>query len=157
VRALYQVVTRSSVVRAGAPVFAGTRVPVKALMDHLDKGGDVDAFLARNPTVPRDSVLAACALGLEALVTKVPLDPPATQRSLLPRIDRTGAIVNAEDLSAYHVTGRRVLCPSCRTLVFKSWPEGWDSHAARRCRGLKAGDSATRKAEFKRRYEHLFR
>ena len=67
-------------------------------------------------------------------------------------LDRT-----VEALTQGKVVGRRVRCPACRTLVFKSWPEGWDSHAAKRCRGLKGRDEGARKAEFKRRYEPLFR
>jgi uncharacterized protein (DUF433 family) len=156
-RAPHQIVTRAADVRRGEAVFAGTRVPVRALIDHLDRGGDLDAFLARHPGLPRDLVLAACALGLEALAKALPVEPAAVQRSLLPRTDRAGVIVNAEELAAGQVIGRRVLCPACRTLVFRSWPGGWDAHAATRCRGLTARTAADRKAEFKRRYETLFR
>ena len=156
-RALHHVMTRSPRIRGGAPVFTGTRVPVRALMEHLDKGGDVDGFLRKFRDVPRDAVFAACALGLEVLVMQVPLDQEPEQESLLPRTDRSGAIVNAEALRANQVVGRRVRCPACRTLVFKAWPEGWDSHAARRCRGLMAQGAEARKAEFKRRFEPLFR
>jgi len=155
-RALYQVITRTAGVRRVA-VFAGTRVPVRTLMDHLDKGGDLETFLARYPAVPRDLALAACALGLEALLAQATLDPGPAQRSLLPRVDGGGAIVNAEELTAHLVVGKRVLCPACRALVFKSWPEGWDRHAERRCRGLSHGPEAARKGEFKSRYQHLFR
>jgi uncharacterized protein (DUF433 family) len=157
VRALHQVVARSADVRRGAAVFVGSKVPVRALIEHLDKGGDVDGFLARQLTVSREVVLAACALGLEALVTQAPLEPVAAQRSLLPRLDRAGVIVNAEELSAGLVVGKRVLCPACRTLRFRSWPEGWDSHAATRCRGLSGSEPRARKSEYKRRYGHLFR
>lgn len=156
-RALYQVITRASDVRRGAAVFAGTRVPVKTLIDHLDRGGSLDDFLERNPQLVRETVLAACALGLETLVATVPLEPAIEQGSLLPRVDPDGAIVNALELGAGQVVGRRVLCPACRSLVFRAWPEGWDGHAARKCRGLKAREPGPRKAEFKRRFEHLFR
>ncbi|MBL8988955.1 MAG: DUF433 domain-containing protein [Gemmatimonadetes bacterium] len=156
-RALYQVISRAPGVRRGVAVFAGTRVPVKSLIDHLDRGGSIDEFLQRNRDLPRDTLLAACALGLESLVATVPLEPAVTQASLLPRTDAAGVIINPEELGARAVVGRRVRCPACRTLVFKSWPEGWDGHAARKCRGLKARDEASRKAEFKRRYEYLFR
>lgn len=156
-RPLYQVVTRAPGIRRGAAVLAGTRVPVKALIDHLDRGGTIAEFADRYPGVPPDQVLAACALGLEALVATVPLESVAEQGSLLPRINANGAVTNALELSAGQVVGRRVLCPACRTLVFRSWPEGWDSHAAQRCRGLRGKDAPARKAEFKRRFEHLFR
>lgn len=156
-RALHQVVTRTVGVRRGAAVFAGTRVAVRALMDHFDRGGELEGFLTKYPAVSRDVALAACALGLEALGESVPLDPAPPQRSLLPRLDPTGVIQNAEELAGTQVIGKRVVCPACRGLVFKSWPEGWDSHAERRCRGLSAKDGDGRKAEFRRRYGYLFR
>ncbi len=156
-RALHQVVTRSPGVRRGTAVFAGSRVPIKALIDHLDRGGSLDDFQRRNPQVHRDILNAACALGLEALAGAATAETVIEQASLLPRIDPGGAIVNAEELVASVVVGRQVRCPACRTLVFKSWPEGWDAHAARRCRGLLGKEERTRKAEFKRRYQHLFR
>ena len=156
-RALHQVVTRAPSVRRGTAVFAGSRVPVKALIDHLDRGGSLDEFARRYPQISRDTINAACALGLEALTAAVPLEVVVEQASLLPRTGEHDAIVNGEELSASVVVGRKVRCPACRTLVFKSWPEGWDAHAARRCRGLVGKDERTRKAEFKRRYQHLFR
>lgn len=156
-RAPHQVITRAAGIRRGAAVFAGSRVPVKALIDHLDRGDTLEEFLARNPGLDRGTVLAACALGLETLVTAVPLEPAVEQGSLLPRTDVDGAIINALELGAPQVVGQRVLCPACRTLVFRAWPEGWDSHAARRCRGLTASGPEARKAEFKQRFEHLFR
>ena len=156
-RALHLVVTRAAGVRRGAAVFAGTRVAVRDLIEHLDRGGDLSSFLQRNPSLPPALALEACALGLEALAAQVPLDPPETQRSLLPRLDQKGAIINAEELTAPQVIGRRVLCPGCRALVFRSWPEGWDGHAAHRCRGLAGADPKARKLEFKRRFQTLFR
>ena len=156
-RAPYQVITRTAEVRRGTAVFAGSRVPVRTLIDHLDRGGALEEFLQRTPQLDRETVLAACALGLETLIGTVPIEPAVEQGSLLPRFDQDGAITNALELGAAQVVGRRVLCPGCRTLVFRSWPEGWDGHAARRCRGLKAREPEARKVEFKRRFEHLFR
>ncbi len=156
-RALHQVVTRAPGVRRGTAVFAGSRVPLKALIDHLDRGGSLDDFQRRNPEVDRNILNAACALGLEALAGAAPLETVIEQASLLPRTAPDGAIINAEELVASVVVGRRVRCPACRTLVFKSWPEGWDAHAGRRCRGVVGKDERSRKAEFKRRYQHLFR
>ncbi len=154
---LHQVMVRTPSVRRGVPVFAGTRLPVSKLIDHLDRGGTVADFLERYPQVSREIANAACALGLEALIVTVPLEPVVEQASLLPRVNGAGVIINAEELGSGQVVGRRVRCPACRGLTFKSWPEGWDSHVAKRCRGLKGRDEAARKVEFKRRYEHLFR
>ncbi|MEZ4455061.1 MAG: DUF433 domain-containing protein [Gemmatimonadales bacterium] len=156
-RALHEVMTRTRGTRQGGAVFAGTRVSVKQLIDHLDRGGTVADFLARYPQLEPDQVAQALALGLEALVARVPVDPLPAQASLLPRTDKRGVILNPEELTAALVVGRTVRCPACRDLVFESWPEGWNAHAARRCRGLRSTGPAGRQAEFKRRFEHLFR
>lgn len=155
-KALHEVVVRHPRVRGGAPVFAGTRVAVRTLLEHLDRGGNLGEFVARHPQVTIEQAAAACALGLEALLSSVPLESAEEQASLLPRTTAAGVIINPEELGARQVVGRKVRCPACRSLVFKAWPEGWDSHAARRCRGLKSKDEAARKAEFKRRYDSLF-
>lgn len=42
----------------GTPCFAGTRVPVKSLFDHLKLGYSVDEFLQQFPTVKREQVSA---------------------------------------------------------------------------------------------------
>ena len=40
----------------GTPVFEGTRVPVKTLLDYLKAGDRVDDFLEDFPTVTREQV-----------------------------------------------------------------------------------------------------
>lgn len=52
------IVTSSPDVMSGTPVFAGTRVPVRTLMDYLEGGETIDDFLAGFPTVARDQVIA---------------------------------------------------------------------------------------------------
>lgn len=42
----------------GTPCFAGTRVPVRSLFDHLKLGYTVDGFLEQFPTVKREQVEA---------------------------------------------------------------------------------------------------
>ena len=42
----------------GEPVFRGTRVPARALLDYLTTGETVDAFLDQYPTVIREQVTA---------------------------------------------------------------------------------------------------
>ena len=51
-------VTSSPDILSGAPVFAGTRVPVQALIDYLEGGETIDDFLAGFPTVKQDQVVA---------------------------------------------------------------------------------------------------
>jgi uncharacterized protein (DUF433 family) len=156
-RALHQVVVRTREVRNGQPVFAGSEVPVRWLLEHLDHGKELDSFLTAHPGLKAEVVQQALALGLEALLQEIPPEPRPQQRSLLPRVDAAGVIINAEELSVGQVVGKRVRCPACRMLVFRSWPEGWDAHAGMRCRGINGSDPEARKAEFKRRYGQLFR
>jgi uncharacterized protein (DUF433 family) len=42
----------------GSPCFAGTRVPVQALIDRLETGHAVDDFLEGFPTVTRQQAFA---------------------------------------------------------------------------------------------------
>ena len=42
----------------GTPVFAGTRVPIQTLLDYLEAGETIDAFLEGFPTVTREQVIA---------------------------------------------------------------------------------------------------
>jgi uncharacterized protein (DUF433 family) len=52
------VVTSSSDIMSGTPVFVNTRVPVQTLIDYLEGGDSIDDFLEGFPTVSRDLVIA---------------------------------------------------------------------------------------------------
>lgn len=52
------IVTSSPDILSGASVFAGTRVPVQALIDYLEGGETIDDFLTGFPTVRRERVVA---------------------------------------------------------------------------------------------------
>ncbi len=52
------IVTSSPEILSGTPVFAGTRVPVQALIDYLEGGETIDDFLTGFPTVRREQVVA---------------------------------------------------------------------------------------------------
>jgi uncharacterized protein (DUF433 family) len=52
------IITSSLDIPSGTPVFAGTRVPVQALIDYLQGGETIDDFLAGFPTVRREQVVA---------------------------------------------------------------------------------------------------
>ena len=54
------VVSRNPDVMGGAPVFAGTRVPVQTLFDYLEAGNSIDEFLQGFPSVKREQVIAFC-------------------------------------------------------------------------------------------------
>ena len=57
-----ELVTRSEDVAWGAPVIAGTRVPVETLFAYLERGKTVDDFLEQFPTVSRDKAIAILEL-----------------------------------------------------------------------------------------------
>ena len=44
-------------VMSGAPVFRGTRVPIRTLFDYIADGNDIDEFLDSFPTVKKEQVL----------------------------------------------------------------------------------------------------
>lgn len=52
------IVSRSPDVMGGTPVFSGTRVPVQTLLDYLEAGESIDAFLTGFPSVTREHVIA---------------------------------------------------------------------------------------------------
>ncbi len=54
-------------VMSGTPVFRGTRVPVKNLLDYLAAGDSLDEFLEQFPTVKREQAVALIELA-EALL-----------------------------------------------------------------------------------------
>ena len=64
--------TRESVVRCdrdvlgGTPVFAGTRVPVKNLLDYLAAGDSLDHF----PSVTREQAVAALEVAKDLLTSR---------------------------------------------------------------------------------------
>jgi uncharacterized protein (DUF433 family) len=43
---------------SGTPVFVGTRVPVQALLDYLEEGDTLDAFLDSFPSVTRQQAIS---------------------------------------------------------------------------------------------------
>jgi len=66
----HEVVTSSPDILSGAPVFAGTRVPVQVLVDYLEGGATLDDFLAGFPTVRREQVLAFLREATARIVAK---------------------------------------------------------------------------------------
>lgn len=62
------VIIRDPEILSGMPVFAGTRVPAKNLIDYLEHGRSVDEFLDDFPTVRRDLVIAALEEVKEILI-----------------------------------------------------------------------------------------
>jgi uncharacterized protein (DUF433 family) len=53
------VVSRDPDVLGGTPVFTNTRVPVQTLLDYLEDGQSLQAFLDDFPSVSREQAVAA--------------------------------------------------------------------------------------------------
>ena len=64
------IITSSPDILSGTPVFAGTRVPVRALIDYLEGGETIDEFLAGFPTVKREQVVAFLEEAAARMTTK---------------------------------------------------------------------------------------
>ena len=65
----HTVISRSPDVMSGAPVFAGTRVPVQSLLDYLAGGHPLEEFLEDFPTVRREQALELLQKLKESLAT----------------------------------------------------------------------------------------
>lgn len=61
------VIERSPDILGGTPVFRGTRVPVRTLIDYLEAGDRLEDFLGDFPTVSREQAVAVLQLAKEAL------------------------------------------------------------------------------------------
>lgn len=62
-----QVIHSDPEVLGGVPVFVGTRVPIKTLLDYLEAGDTLDEFLDHFPSVSREQAIAALELAKEML------------------------------------------------------------------------------------------
>jgi uncharacterized protein (DUF433 family) len=54
-------------VLGGAPVFAGTRVPLRALIDYLEAGDSLNDFLDDFPSVTREQAVTALEQAAELM------------------------------------------------------------------------------------------
>ncbi|MFN9537318.1 MAG: DUF433 domain-containing protein [Pseudanabaena sp.] len=52
-----QLIVRDPEILSGIPVFKGTRVPVKNLVDYLEAGDSLEEFLDDFPTVQKEKVV----------------------------------------------------------------------------------------------------
>ena len=66
---LESIVTVDPDVMSGTPVFAGTRVPVKNLLDYLAAGDPLERFLDHFPSVRREQAVAALEIAADLLRT----------------------------------------------------------------------------------------
>lgn len=50
-------ISKDADILGGTPVFSGTRVPVRILMEYLEAGDSINEFLDNHPTVSRSQVV----------------------------------------------------------------------------------------------------
>lgn len=68
-----ELVSISPDVMSGAPVFRGTRVPVRTLLDHLEVS-DLETFLHDFPTVTRGQAVRFIELATDVALTELYAD-----------------------------------------------------------------------------------
>jgi uncharacterized protein (DUF433 family) len=61
------VVHSDPAILGGTPVFKGTRVPLRNLIDYLERGHSLDEFLDAFPSVSREQAIAALEAAHEVL------------------------------------------------------------------------------------------
>jgi len=65
------VIIKDENILGGEPVFRGTRVPFKILIDYLEGGDTVDQFLEQYPSVSRELAIAAIEEARSSLVSQL--------------------------------------------------------------------------------------
>ena len=64
-------IVKDADILGGEPVFRGTRVPFKILIEYLEGGDTLDAFLDQYPTVSRELAVAAIEEARSSLVARL--------------------------------------------------------------------------------------
>lgn len=64
------VIVRDPKILGGTPVFRGTRVPFKNLLDYLAGGHTLDEFLVDFPSVTREAAIAAIERAKELVIAQ---------------------------------------------------------------------------------------
>lgn len=65
------VIVKDPNILGGEPVFRGTRVPFKVLIDYLEGGDTLDQFLEQYPSVSRELAIAAIEEARSSLVAQL--------------------------------------------------------------------------------------
>ena len=65
------VITMDPNILGGEPIFRGTRVPFKILIDYLEGGDTLDQFLEEYPSVSRELAVAAIEEARLSLVSQL--------------------------------------------------------------------------------------
>jgi uncharacterized protein (DUF433 family) len=64
-------IIRDPNILGGEPVFRGTRVPFKILIEYLEGGETLDQFLEQYPSVSREMAIAAIEEARSSLVSQL--------------------------------------------------------------------------------------
>ena len=64
------IISKNPEVLGGIPVFAGTRVPIETLFDHLESGVPLDEFLDDFTTVTKEQAVALLEIANKILNSK---------------------------------------------------------------------------------------
>lgn len=64
-------VVRNPAILSGEPVFRGTRVPFKTLIEYLEGGDSLNEFLDQYPSVSREAAIAALEEAHSSLVAQL--------------------------------------------------------------------------------------
>ena len=67
---IQSLITIDNEILSGTAVFAGTRVPVESLFDHLEAGVSLDNFLEDFPTVSKEQAIAILDAANKFLTSK---------------------------------------------------------------------------------------
>ncbi len=65
------VIVKDAEILGGTPVFRGTRVPFKNLLDYLEGGHTLTEFLRQFPTVTREMAVQALEEAKDSLVARI--------------------------------------------------------------------------------------
>jgi uncharacterized protein (DUF433 family) len=63
----YSVIEKNPEILGGTPVFKGTRVPIRILLEHLEAGDRLDDFLEDYPSVSREQAVQLLEVAIEEL------------------------------------------------------------------------------------------
>lgn len=64
------IIVRDPEILGGIPVFRGTRVPFKNLLDYVEGGHTLDQFLEDFPSVTREAAIAALEHAKELVIAQ---------------------------------------------------------------------------------------
>jgi uncharacterized protein (DUF433 family) len=68
---MHSVIVKDPNILGGEPVFRGTRVPFKILIEYLEGGDTLDQFLEQYPSVSRELAVAAIEEARSSLVSRL--------------------------------------------------------------------------------------